>query len=347
MKTDLYPLLWKPLLFRLDAEQAHAVSAGALKWAASFPIGRQLLKQLYSADLQTNASKMVAGIHFPNPIGLAAGFDKNAELVDAMACLGFGFIEVGTVTPKSQTGNPRPRLFRLPEDEGIINRMGFNNDGVVKVADRLARRKNREIVVGGNIGKNKDTPNETAWKDYVLCFNALAAHVDYTTINLSSPNTPGLRQLLEKEFLTSILEPVQAENQKRSSTKPVFLKISPDMEPDQLHELVETCLDLKISGLVANNTTISRENLATAFRKVEEMGLGGLSGRPLRNRSENLLVNLKSITQNRLPIIATGGIMNPADVKNRLELGADLVQVYSGMIYYGAGLVRDSLVTSQ
>lgn len=339
----MYSFLWKPLLFRLEAEQAHAVSSGALKWAASFDLGRQLLKRLYAADLQKDLSKVVAGIRFPNPIGLAAGFDKNAELVDAMACLGFGFVEVGTVTPKPQIGNPRPRLFRLPEDEGIINRMGFNNDGMVLVADRLARRKNREMVVGGNIGKNKDTPNEEAWKDYVLCFNALAPHVDYITINLSSPNTPGLRQLLEKEFLTSILEPVQSENQKLAKVIPVFLKISPDMEKDQLHGLVETCLQLKISGLVANNTTVSRQNLHTALQIVQEMGPGGLSGKPLRNQSLNLLTTLKSITQNRLPIIATGGIMNPIDVKNRLEMGADLVQVYSGLVYYGPGLTKDSL----
>ena len=343
MKTDLYSLIWKPLLFKLDAEQAHFVSAGALKLAAFFPPGRWALKQLYSVDPEKDHAKMVAGIRFPNPIGLAAGFDKNGELVDSMACLGFGFVEIGTVTPKPQAGNPRPRLFRLPEDEAIINRMGFNNDGMMKVADRLARRKNREMIVGGNLGKNKDTPNEHAGKDYVLCFNALAPHVDYITFNLSSPNTPGLRQLLEKEFLNSILEPVQAENQKLTTSKPVFLKISPDMETDQLHELVETCIQLGISGIVANNTTIGREDLKTDFQTIQAMGPGGLSGKPLVNQSLEVLKTLKSITQNRLPIVATGGIMTPEDAKTRLEMGADLVQVYSGLVYYGPGLVRDSI----
>lgn len=336
-----YQEVLKPLLFLLDAENAHQISAGALKLAARF--SPQLLEKLFTATALTGQSKELAGIRFPNPIGLAAGFDKNAELVDAMACLGFGFVEIGTVTPLPQPGNPKPRLFRLPLDQAIINRMGFNNEGVEAAAKRLSQRKNHRIVVGGNIGKNKDTPNEEAWRDYIKCFRVLAPEVAYITLNMSSPNTAGLRQLLEKESLQAILEPVQNENQKRSNPIPLFVKLSPDMAPEGIAKAVEVCLDMKISGLIATNTTISRDNLTTTPKEIERIGAGGLSGSPLTRRATDALQAVKSLANHRLSLISSGGIMTPGDVETRLIHGADLVQLYTGLIYYGPGLVTDSL----
>jgi len=338
-----YKDIFKPILFSLDAEHAHYLSAGLLQFGAKTPILNHILKGIFPVSKKTDLSIQLAGLKFLNPIGLAAGFDKNAELINALPLLGFGFAEIGTVTPKPQNGNPKPRLFRLPKDEAIINRMGFNNDGMQEIAKRLSKRTRPDFIIGGNIGKNKDTPNERAFEDYVACFQCLNEFVDYFTINLSSPNTPGLRQLLEKESLFGILEPVQNENQRLTKAKPIFLKISPDMEVSQLEDVVHICKNLKISGIVATNTTIGRYGLSYSNLEIERIGSGGLSGKPIKERSVEVLSKLKRLAGNELLIMASGGIMNGNDAKERFLSGADAVQLYSGLVYSGPGLVSDIL----
>jgi dihydroorotate dehydrogenase len=338
-----YKDLAKPLLFSLDAEQAHYISADLLRFGAKTPVLKDILKGIFSVPKEIDLSINLAGLNFLNPIGLAAGFDKNAELIDALPLLGFGFAEIGTVTPRPQIGNPKPRLFRLPKDEAIVNRMGFNNAGMEVIAKRLSKRNKSNFILGGNIGKNKDTPNEKAFEDYVACFQCLNEFVDYFTINLSSPNTPGLRQLLEKESLFGILEPVQNENQKLTKAKPIFLKISPDMEDSQLEDVVHICKTLKISGIVATNTSISRQNLSSSNQEIEDIGSGGLSGKPIKERSAEVLKKLKSLATNDLLLMASGGIMSPNDAEERFQSGANAVQLYSGLVYEGPGLVSKIL----
>jgi len=338
-----YKDLVKPLLFSLDAEQAHYLSADLLRFGAKTPVLKDILKGLFPIQKEKDLSVELAGLKFLNPIGLAAGFDKNAELIDALPLLGFGFAEIGTVTPRPQTGNPKPRLFRLPEDEAIVNRMGFNNDGMEVIAKRLSKRSQSGIIIGGNIGKNKDTPNEKAFEDYVACFKCLHEFVDYFTINLSSPNTPGLRQLLEKESLFGILEPVQNENQKLTKAKPTFLKISPDMEDSQLEDVVHICKTLQISGIVATNTSITRQNLSSSNLEIEYIGAGGLSGKPIKERSSEVLKKLKTLIDSDLFLMASGGIMDANDAEERFQSGANAVQLYSGLVYEGPGLVSEIL----
>ena len=284
----------------------------------------------------------VAGIQFPNPIGLAAGFDKNANWVDILAKLGFGHIEIGTVTPKSQPGNPKPRLFRLPEDKALINRMGFNNDGADVIANRLSRldREKINVVIGGNIGKNKITPNEKAVDDYLYCFEKLFNYVDYFAVNVSSPNTPGLRELQEKDSLTAILSALQDANNHKTVAKPIFLKIAPDLNSDQIDEIIQVVVSTRLTGIIATNTTISRENLISPRIKIENAGQGGLSGAPLAPVSDRTLVYLKMKCPSDLVIISSGGIMNPEIAEKRLDEGAGLVQIYTGFIYEGPGLIK-------
>ncbi|WP_460503462.1 quinone-dependent dihydroorotate dehydrogenase, partial [Hymenobacter agri] len=259
----MYKAFVKPALFNLDAERAHHLVFDNLRRAARVPGARAMLRGLY--DFQhPSLAREVFGLKFPNPVGLAAGFDKNAALTDELATLGFGFVEIGTVTPRPQAGNPQPRLFRLPQDEALVNRMGFNNDGAAVVAARLARRQNRQLIIGGNIGKNKDTPNEQAADDYVAGFDALAEEVDYFVVNVSSPNTPGLRQLQEKEPLIALLQRVQERNQARAVPRPLLLKIAPDLTDSQLDDILDIARETRLSGLVATNTTISRAGLRTA-----------------------------------------------------------------------------------
>ncbi|HRH34894.1 MAG TPA: quinone-dependent dihydroorotate dehydrogenase [Catalimonadaceae bacterium] len=338
-----YQLVFKPLLFQLDAEEAHKLTMALFHLTCQIPGGQSLVQTLFRTTQSPDISVNLAGMALPNPVGLAAGFDKNGEWIDEMALLGFGFIEIGTVTPRPQIGNPKPRLFRIPEDEALLNRMGFNNAGMVPISKNLANRKNRKIVVGGNIGKNKNTPNEEAWKDYVACFRELAEHVDYFTINLSSPNTPGLRKLLEAEWLKEILEPVQNENQKLVRPKPIFLKIAPDLENGQLNDIVNSCLGSGLAGIVATNTTINRSDLKLPKAELEKMGQGGISGKPLEIVSRNLLHEIKALSGNRLSIISSGGIMDSEEAKKRLISGADAIQLYSGMVYRGPGLVKEVL----
>lgn len=333
--ADFYKQFLKPFLFSLDAEQAHYLTFFLMKWGMKLPFYEWITGSLPRQDFSTD----IAGIRFPNPIGLAAGMDKNGVLADLWPQLGFGFAEIGTVTPRPQAGNPRPRLFRLPEDEAILNRMGFNNDGLQVIARRLAKRKNRDFVVGGNIGKNKDTPNEAAAADYLSCFISLQEHVDYFTINLSSPNTPGLRSLLEKEPLQKILEPVQNQNFKLYKPKPVFLKISPDMAAEQIPLVAEVCKTFGLSGIVATNTTISHEGLKTTPELLGRLGSGGLSGRPLATASCRVLKALRQ-PDSGLILMSSGGIMDEQIALQRLQDGASAIQIYTGLVYQGPALIK-------
>ncbi|GAB3876447.1 quinone-dependent dihydroorotate dehydrogenase [Hymenobacter segetis] len=334
----MYKALVKPLLFNLDAERAHHLVFDNLRRAARVPGTPALLRALY--DFQhPSLEREVFGLKFPNPVGLAAGFDKNAALTDELATLGFGFVEIGTVTPRPQPGNPTPRLFRLPQDEALVNRMGFNNDGAAVVAARLARRRNRQLIIGGNIGKNKDTPNERAAEDYVACFEALAEEVDYFVVNVSSPNTPNLRQLQEKKPLIELLQQVQARNHARATPRPLLLKIAPDLTDSQLDDILEIARETRLSGLVATNTTISRDNLSTEASYVASLGAGGLSGKPLRARATEVIRYLHRKSDGGLPIIGAGGIHSAADAQEKLDAGASLIQLYTGFIYEGPALV--------
>lgn len=281
----------------------------------------------------------IAGLRFPNRVGLAAGFDKDARWLHEMKTLGFGFVEIGTLTPIGQEGNPKPRLFRLPADEGVINRMGFNNGGVADAVERLKQRP-ENLIVGGNIGKNKVTPNGEALHDYVACFDALHAHVDYFALNVSSPNTPGLRALQDKEPLRALLDAVVQRNRLASPPRPIFLKIAPDLTNGQLDDVVELVQESGISGVIATNTTIERANLSTDADIVKEMGAGGLSGAPVRKRSTEVIHYLSRASKGSFPIIGVGGICNAEDAQEKLDAGASLVQVYSGLIFAGPGLVK-------
>lgn len=281
----------------------------------------------------------VFGIKFPNPVGLAAGFDKNATMYNDLAYCGFGFIEIGTLTPVGQPGNEKPRLFRVKEDSGIINRMGFNNDGVEEAVKHLKNRK-VDIIIGGNIGKNKVTPNEEATEDYKKAFEALFPYVDYFVVNVSSPNTPNLRALQDKEPLTNLLSTLQSLNIQKAKRKPLLLKIAPDLTNEQLNDIVDIAKDVKLDGLIATNTTISREGLKTSKEKVDSIGAGGLSGIPVRKRSTEVIRYLADQLKGEVPIIGVGGIHSAEDAIEKLDAGASLVQVYTGFIYEGPGLIK-------
>lgn len=275
------------------------------------------------------------GLKFKNPVGLAAGFDKNAVLFDELGNYGFGFVEIGTVTPKPQPGNPKKRIFRLREDEALVNRMGFNNDGADAIVERLRKRKS-DVIIGGNIGKNKLTPNENAIDDYMICFEKLFEVVDYFVVNVSSPNTPNLRALQDKEPLTELLKTLQTENEKKDAPKPILLKIAPDLTDSQLMDIIDIVNTTKIAGVIATNTTISREGLQSEHQKEA----GGLSGKPVRERSTEVIRFLAEKSGKSFPIIGVGGIHSADDAKEKLAAGADLIQLYTGFIYEGPGLVK-------
>ena len=345
-----------------------------------------MISRLFSPANAPLAKKFL-GISFKNPVGLGAGFDKNAQYLNELEALGFGFVEIGTVTPKPQAGNDKPRLFRLPKDKALINRMGFNNDGVEVVAERLRQwsivngqsliqepaiaetysplsTKSSRLIIGGNIGKNKITPNEDAWKDYGICFTALHPYVDYFVVNVSSPNTPGLRELQEKESLRKILTNLQALNSSivngqslleetgnlksdsafplhHSRSKPILLKIAPDLTQQQIDDVIDLAMEIKLDGLVAANTTIGRDGLVTAADEIEKMGAGGLSGLPVQKKSTALVQYIYQKTNGQLPIMASGGIFNAADAKEKLQAGASLVQVWTGFVYEGPAIVNN------
>jgi dihydroorotate dehydrogenase len=335
----MYRIIIKPLFFLFPAERAHYTAMSLLRTACRIPGISALMSSLFQKKSPT-LKRQLFGLTFENPVGLAAGFDKDARWVDELSTLGFGFIEIGTLTPKAQPGNEKPRLFRLPKDEALINRMGFNNGGAAAAADRLKKRKSR-VIVGGNIGKNKLTPNEEAVSDYLACFETLYAYVDYFAVNVSSPNTPGLRALQEKEPLLHLLNSLQQANQRKTKRKPILLKIAPDLTDDQLNDIIDIVRESKIDGVIATNTTISRESLSTAAGEVEAIGMGGLSGKPLTKRSTEVIRYLKTKSNNAFPVIGVGGIHTAEDAIEKLEAGADLVQVYTGFIYEGPAIVKN------
>jgi dihydroorotate dehydrogenase len=337
----MYSFLVRPLLFRFDAERVHHAVFAILKTIGQIPGARSLMRAAFSYP-HPKLERTVAGLKFPNPVGLAAGFDKNAILIDELACMGFGFIEIGTLTPKPQPGNELPRLFRLLADQAIINRMGFNNEGVEAAIARLKLRTSR-VIIGGNIGKNKVTPNERAFEDYAACFEALFPWVDYFVVNVSSPNTPGLRALQDKEPLQDLLLCVQQLNRQKPTPKPVFLKIAPDLTNEQLDDVVSILQTTRTEGVIATNTTISRTGLETDAKTVAEIGAGGLSGRPLAARSNEVIRYLREHLGPDFPIIGVGGIMTPEDAVEKLKAGANLVQIYTGFVYEGPGFVKRML----
>jgi len=334
----LYKKLIKPFLFLLSAEAAHKLVFSILRIAFLIPGLKAIVDALYTVN-HPSLEKNLMGLHFKNPVGLAAGFDKDAKYVRELEAFGFGFIEIGTVTPVAQSGNPKPRLFRLPKDEALINRMGFNNKGASAAADRLKKRKS-SIIIGGNIGKNKTTPNEEAVSDYVKCFNILFDYVDYFAVNVSSPNTPDLRELQDKKPLTEILENLQKINLKKNNPRPILLKIAPDLSFTQLDEIIEIVRQTKIQGIIATNTTITRENLVTDKEAIKKAGAGGLSGLPIRDRSSEVIRYISKKINKEFVIVGVGGIHSDADAIEKLNAGADLVQIYTGFIYEGPSLVK-------
>lgn len=335
-KKVLYKSFLKPLFFLFPPEQAHHLTLFLFKLMLKIPIISSLFRRQFVLQ-HPQLERNFLGLTFPNPVGLAAGFDKDGKHFRTMAALGFGFVEVGTVTPRPQGGNPQPRLFRLPKDEALINRMGFNNAGVEALVKELQKGRPKNLIIGGNIGKNKDTPNEQATADYVFCFEQLFPHVDYFVVNVSSPNTPGLRALQEKEPLMQLLQTLQNLNFQKPAPKPMLLKIAPDLTDEQLDDIMEIVQTTGIAGVIATNTTISRENLQ---ENTSEIGAGGLSGAPLRQRSTDVIRYLNKQSNGRLFIMGVGGIASPADVLEKLAAGASLVQIYTGLIYEGPLLVK-------
>ncbi|MEN9638596.1 MAG: dihydroorotate dehydrogenase, partial [Bacteroidota bacterium] len=334
-----YKSIIKPLFFCFAPERAHYLAMDLLQAAVKVPGVRGLMRSYFHVK-NDKLRKTAFGLTFPNPVGLAAGFDKDARWIDALDTLGFGFIEIGTLTPVGQPGNEQPRLFRLPKDEALINRMGFNNHGVVDAVERLKKR-NSSILVGGNIGKNKVTPNEDAVKDYLICFDALRDVVDYFVVNVSSPNTPGLRELQEKGPLLEILRTLQDKNVSGSNPKPILLKIAPDLTDEQLDDIIEITQTSGIAGVIATNTTIDRSRLQTDSSTLESIGAGGLSGKPVTARATEVIRYLKTKSNNAFPVIGVGGIHTGADALEKLEAGADLVQVYTGFIYEGPAIAKN------
>lgn len=330
----------RSVLFLFPTEAVHYFSMNALKLICSVGFLRRLVAKCCTPA--HTVEKELFGLRFRNPVGLAAGFDKNAVYLTSLEALGFGYVEIGTVTPKPQSGNDKPRLFRLPKDKALINRMGFNNDGAQVIAQRLKewRAGGSTFLVGGNIGKNKVTPNEDAWKDYEICFRALYDCVDYFVVNVSSPNTPGLRELQEKDSLRKILSHLQTINREgMRKPKPLLLKIAPDLTQSQIDDVIDLALEIKLDGLVATNTTISREGLKTPASTVNAMGAGGLSGLPVRERSTEIVRYIHEKTNGQIPVIASGGIFAGIDAVDKLNAGAALVQVWTGFIYVGPMIV--------
>jgi len=352
---SMYKIL-RSILFLFPTEWVHYFSMNCLRLICSIGFLRKLLASIFSPGANENLKSEILNLKFENPVGLGAGFDKNARYLKELEALGFGFVEIGTVTPLPQAGNDKPRLFRLPKDKALINRMGFNNDGVKVIAERLRQRSivngqsqdthspltthHSRLIIGGNIGKNKVTPNEDAWKDYEICFKELHHYVDYFVVNVSSPNTPGLRELQEKESLRKILRHLQMINNGKAVAKPILLKIAPDLTQEQLNDVTDLALEIKLDGLVATNTTIDREGLEHDLR-IGTLETGGLSGKPLQKRSTDVVKYIYEKTKGEIPIIASGGVFTGADAKEKFDAGASLVQVWTGFIYEGPGIVKN------
>ena len=365
----MYQIL-RSILFMFDAEKVHHFSMNGLKLLCKAGFIKKIIAHQYSCDelgvksYELNNSTPATqnpkplDLPFKNPVGLAAGFDKNAKYLNELEALGFGFVEIGTVTPLPQDGNEKQRLFRLPKDKALINRMGFNNEGVEVVAQRLkkwkfkndelkgdstlnSKLKNTQLIIGGNIGKNKITPNENAWKDYEICFNALHHYVDYFVVNVSSPNTPGLRELQEKEPLKKILSHLQNLNKGFAKQKPILLKIAPDLTKTQIDDVIDLAQEINLDGLVVANTSIDRTNLTTSAQQLDAMGAGGLSGLPIKNRATEMVKYISQKTNGNILIIASGGIFTGADAAEKIAAGAALVQVWTGFVYEGPAIVKN------
>lgn len=337
----MYKVLIKPIFFLFQPETIHHIVFRVIKFSFAIPGIAPIVKSVYCIN-NSRLERKLFGLTFPNPVGLAAGFDKDAKLFDELGNYGFGFVEIGTLTPKAQPGNEKPRMFRLPQDEALINRMGFNNEGVEVAVERLKKRKTK-IIIGGNIGKNKVTPNEDAQSDYEKCFRTLYNYVDYFAVNVSSPNTPNLRALQDKAPLTKLLTRLKELNTQLAVSKaplPILLKIAPDLTNEQLDDIIEIVQQTKIDGIIATNTTISRENLKTPNAELQAIGAGGLSGKPLTKRSTEVIKYLSEKSAKSFPIIAVGGIHTPEDAIEKLNAGASLVQIYTGFIYEGPAIVK-------
>lgn len=330
---------FRKLFFLLDAEKAHYAAMNLLSFGCKIPGIKQVIIWLCKSN---NKPIKILGLTFKNNIGLGAGFDKNAKYLNALTCLNFGHVEIGTVTPLAQLGNPKPRLFRLPNNKALINRMGFNNQGVAAIIKNLKKYKGA-LIIGGNIGKNKNTPNHIAYKDYCICFNALHPYVHYFTVNVSSPNTPGLRQLQSKESLLKIFTELNLINTQKEIKKPIFLKIAPDLNLDDVNDIILLANNNVFDGLVISNTTINRQHLNYTQAQIETFGLGGLSGKPLQQQADNLLKYIANKLTNKLPIIASGGVFTKTDAEIKISNGATLIQVWTGFIYQGPTIVKQIL----
>lgn len=331
----LYKGLIRPVLFRMYAENVHHLIKNTLKFSFAIPGIKALTKSLYAVN-HPSLEREVFGLKFKNPVGIAAGFDKNAEMFNDISAFGFSHVEIGTVTPIGQAGNPKPRIFRLIPDQGMINRMGFNNGGI-ETAVRNLKKRNSDVIIGGNLGKNTSTPNATAVQDYLKVFEGLFDFVDYFVVNVSCPNVTNLCELQDQDFLEEILFAVQSSNQKKKKPKPVLLKVSPDLNDKQLDEVIEIVEKTKIDGVIATNTTVTRDHLKS---KWEPIGNGGLSGKPLKDKSTKVIRYLAQKSNKAFPIIGVGGIFTPEDAIEKLEAGADLIQVYTGFIYEGPGIAK-------
>lgn len=334
----MYKLFVRPLLFSFDPEWVHYFTLNALRLINKIPLTGWLLRKIYSYE-NPSLEKELFGIKFKNPVGLAAGFDKNGKYISELSNLGFGFIEIGTITPRPQPGNPKKRLFRVYNDLAIINRLGINNDGSHICAERLKKNKS-EIIIGGNIGKNSSTSNENADADYIQNFETLHQYVDYFVLNVSCPNVSNFTKLQDVEFLKKLIPQLKKINSTKPKKKPILIKISPDLNQDQLDETIDLIMSENLDGIIATNTTTSRDNLKTNKSEIQEIGNGGLSGEPLKNKSTEVIRYISKKTNSKLPIIGVGGIMNPKDAIDKLKAGADLVQIYTGFIYSGPSIVK-------
>lgn len=335
----MYKYLIRPLLFALSPETAHRVTVGLLRFVGRLPFGRRIMR-LTCGVHHKSLEREVLGMHFENPVGVAAGLDKNGTFYKELSSLGFGFVEIGAVTPRAQSGNPRPRLFRLPDDNAIVNRMGFNNDGVEALVRRL-KHGHRHTIIGANIGKNTDTPNEEAVDDYLRLFRLLYEYVDYFVVNVSCPNVQNIGALQNGKALREILAPLFEFRCGQNNYRPILVKVSPDLTFEQLDEIIEVLIDTPLDGIEATNTTTSREGLRAPQNQIDFVGRGGLSGRPLHKRAVEVVRYIHTRTEGRYPIIGVGGIMSAADAHEMLDAGADLIQLYTGFIYNGTGLVRE------
>ena len=334
----MYKILIRPIFFLFDPEKIHYFTFSLVKFMTKIPFMASIFRGLYQVN-DKKLERNLFGLTFKNPVGLAAGFDKNAVLYNELANFGFGFVEIGTVTPKGQAGNPKKRLFRLKDDQGIINRMGFNNEGLAIAIEQLKKNKGK-IIIGGNIGKNTDTAPENYTEDYIACFKGLHPYVDYFVLNVSCPNVGSHAKLDDVEYLKELITEVQQLNTKEAIQKPILLKIAPDLNNQQLDEIIELVAKTKIDGVIASNTSVNRDNLKASKERLQEIGNGGVSGQPVKEKSTKVIKYLADNSNKAFPIIGVGGIHSEKDALDKINAGADLVQIYTGFIYEGPSLVK-------